>query len=327
MNGNQELDRKTLNRINNLINGEPEVVRGFSYFLNNSSLVTRYTYLTYVVNFIHAINKDAKELTFNDFLFYMDKIKFKEDGSQTTQSYQISVYSALKKFSEYLFASKIIDDHYMQHVHRPKAYDSQKTIEKRNKGYLNVDEIKNVLDAVECNDVNTYRQAGKRTNLRDKLIIKTLLTTGMRCTALVKLDKSGVDFSKNLIITTDKNNKVKEYEMPQSYMDDLKVWVTMRDDVANENTDALFVTKFGKRMTQESVSKVTLKYSKRIKGKHITPHKLRATYGTQLYNQTGDIYFVQECMGHNSPKTTELYIRGNKNRTKEAASIIDSIIK
>lgn len=327
MNGNQELDRKTLSRINNLIDGEPEVIRGFSYFLNNSSLVTRYTYLTYVVNFIHSINKDASELTFNDFLFYMDKIKFKEDGSQTTQSYQISVYSALKKFSEYLFASKIINDHYMQHVHRPKAYDSQKTIEKRSKGYLNVDEIKNVLNAVDDNNVNAYRQSGRRTNLRDKLIIKTLLTTGMRCTALVKLDKSGVDFSNNLIITTDKNNKVKEYEMPQSYMDDLKVWITMRDDVANKDTDALFVTKFGKRMTQESVSKVTLKYSRGVKGKHITPHKLRATYGTQLYNQTGDIYFVQECMGHNSPKTTELYIRGNKNRTKEAASIINNIIK
>ena len=183
-----------------------------------------------------------------------------------------------------------------------------------------------MLEAIENNNVNQYRQSGRKTNLRDKLIIKTFLITGMRCSALVRLDKNSVDFENNIIITTDKGNKVKTYEMPQDYMNDLKTWIKMRDATANSDTDALFITKYGKRITQESVSKITLKYSRGIEGKHITPHKLRATYGTQLYNQTGDIYFVQECMGHNSPKTTELYVRGNKSRTREAAKIINGIM-
>ena len=59
-----------------------------------------------------------------------------------------------------------------------------------------------------------------------------------------------------------------------------------------------------------------------IEGKNITPHKLRATYGTQLYNKTGDLYMVQECMGHSSPTTTELYIRGKKNKNAQAAAEI-----
>ena len=67
------------------------------------------------------------------------------------------------------------------------------------------------------------------------------------------------------------------------------------------------------------------KYSSNIKGKHITPHKLRATYGTQLYNATGDIYFVQECMGHSNPKTTEIYIRDTKNTTKKASDIMKNL--
>lgn len=325
--GAQEVNSKQLNRINNLIKNEPDYIKGFSSFMNYSSLGTKYTYLTYVINFTDFVQKDPSDYTFDDFLFYIEKNKYKDNGEQNTQSYQIAVYSALKKFSEYLFVSKRIPDHFMNHVHRPKAFDNQKTIEKRMNGYLEENEIKDMLDALDRNDVNKYRQAGKRTNFRDKLIVKTLLTTGMRCTALVKLDKSSVDFSNNTITTTDKGNKVKTYEMPQEYMDDLKYWIVLRDENANKDTDALFITKFGGRITQDSVKKITLKYSRGIKGKHITPHKLRATYGTQLYDYTGDIYFVQECMGHNNPKTTELYIRSKKNRTKDAASIINKIIK
>ena len=63
-----------------------------------------------------------------------------------------------------------------------------------------------------------------------------------------------------------------------------------------------------------------------IDGKNITPHKLRATYGTQLYNKTGDIYFVQECMGHSNPKVTELYVRDKKENTKRAGDIMDKLL-
>lgn len=325
--GTQEVNKKQIKRINNLIENEPDYIKGFSSFMNYSSLGTKYTYLTYVINFIRFVDKDPIDYTFDDFLYYIERNKYKDNGEQNTQSYQIAVYSALKKYSEYLFASKKISDNFMKHVCRPKAFDSQKTIEKRMNGFLEENEIKELLDALNRNDVNTYRQTGSRTNFRDKLIIKTFLITGIRCTALVKLDKSSVNFSNNTIIVTDKGSKVKIFEMPKEYMDDLKLWINLRDNTANKDTDALFVTKYGNRITQESVSKITLKYTRRIKNKHITPHKLRATYGTQLYDNTGDVYFVQECMGHSSPKTTELYIRGNKNRTKDAAQIINNIIK
>ena len=53
-----------------------------------------------------------------------------------------------------------------------------------------------------------------------------------------------------------------------------------------------------------------------------SPHKLRATYGTQLYDKTRDIYLVQQCMGHSSPKTSELYVRGQKNSSREKAADI-----
>lgn len=79
-------------------------------------------------------------------------------------------------------------------------------------------------------------------------------------------------------------------------------------------------------MDQTSISRAVNKYSITIKGKHITPHKLRATYGTQLYNITKDIYFVQQCMGHSNPKTTELYVREDNKDRKKASDIMSGLI-
>jgi integrase len=78
-------------------------------------------------------------------------------------------------------------------------------------------------------------------------------------------------------------------------------------------------------MDQATIYRIVNKYAANIKDKHITPHKLRATYGTHLYNETKDVYFVQNCMGHSSPKTTETYIRGIKNTTKAASDIMKKI--
>ena len=92
----------------------------------------------------------------------------------------------------------------------------------------------------------------------------------------------------------------------------------------DENELALFISNRGTRMDQRSIDRVVSKYAQDIEGKHITPHKLRATYGTQLYASTNDLYFVQSCMGHSNPKTTELYIRGQKDSSRKTASDIMS---
>ena len=79
-------------------------------------------------------------------------------------------------------------------------------------------------------------------------------------------------------------------------------------------------------MDEVTVYNVIKKYADCIPEKNISPHKLRATYGTQLYNKTGDIYFVQECMGHSNPKTTELYVREKKQNTKKASEIMGKFL-
>ena len=107
----------------------------------------------------------------------------------------------------------------------------------------------------------------------------------------------------------------------------LNNWLEKRKRLLNDKLeDALFISNQRTRIEQTSVYRIVNKYAKEIEGKHITPHKLRATYGTQLYNATKDIYFVQQCMNHSNPKTTETYIRGVKNTTKTASDIMTNLL-
>ena len=114
--------------------------------------------------------------------------------------------------------------------------------------------------------------------------------------------------------------------MPDELVYDIEEWLSIRAKEIKDDEQALFISNRRRRMDQLSISNVVKKYSKVIEDKHITPHKLRATYGTQLYNETGDIYFVQECMGHSNPKTTELYVRGKKKNMKKASDIMSKML-
>lgn len=326
MTGVQEDNKKFLDKINNVLKTQPDYIKGFVNYMHKASIKTKYSYMHYVINFIEHVNKPIESLTLDDFSEYISFIEYKENGDLTTSSYRIAVYSALKKFSKYLYATKRISNDYMIDIERPKFYESQKTIEKRNEGYLTKKEISKYLRTVETNLVNEHRQIGDDWNVRDQAIIQVFLSTGIRCSALRKLDISSVDIENKTLIVTDKGNKVKIYDLPEEVIKIITRWIYIRKDLIKDNELALFISNRRKRMDQTSISNIVKKYSITIKGKHITPHKLRATYGTQLYNATGDIYFVQDCMGHNSPKTTELYVRDKKENLKKASDIMSKLI-
>ena len=326
MTGTQEFNKKYINKINNILSNQPDYIRGFVNYMSDVALTTKYAYMNDVIGFIKKIDKPIEQLTLDDFSNYISELQYKENGETTTSSYRIAVYSALKKFNEYLYTSKKIPENYMAYIKRPKPIEKQNTIEKREKGFLTKNEIAKYIQTVEDNSINKYRQIGYIWNKRDLLIIKIFLVTGIRCSALSRLDINNIDFTTNTLSVTDKGNKIKQCVLPEDIIDDVKEWIKIRENEIKDNQPALFISNRRKRMDQLSIYNVVNKYSRNIKNKHITPHKLRATYGTQLYNATKDIYFVQKCMGHSTPKTTELYIRGTEQDIKKASDIMNRII-
>ena len=120
MSGRQEETKKFLNLINGILNNSPEYMRGFSNFMSDSAIKTKYYYLNHVNAFIKNIKKKQDDLLFDDFSNYMNEIAYNEDGSRTSASYQINIYSSLKKFCEYLYVTKKLSENYKKKNKRTK---------------------------------------------------------------------------------------------------------------------------------------------------------------------------------------------------------------
>lgn len=327
MNGNEAYELKWNRQTDRLVdlNYNKPYLQGYRNYISDSSCTTIYCYVRHVSKFMDYLNnKPIARLELDDYTNYLSYIK------NTSASNQIAVYAALKQFSLYLLAAQKNKNNPMQYIKRPKFKELQQTQEKREIGYLDKKEITQYLRSIDGgigNQVAKSRQMQWKN--RDKLIILLFLTTGMRCSALCKLDIDNIDIQNQRLVVIDKGGKVQNYELSNQVIELLNKWLIQRFEILKEkHEEALFVTNRRKRMSKEGVGCVVRKYAECIEGKHVTPHKLRATYGTQLYNATHDLYLVQQCMGHSNPKTTELYIRGQKDiGRKKASEIMSKIVE
>lgn len=329
MSGINEQELKIRNQINDLLDGKPAYLKGFVNFMNDSSIRTKYNYIIIVLRFVNKLNKDISEYDFDDFNNYIADFKYKDNGEEQGKSYQITTYSALKKFCEYLYVSKKIPEFYMLNIKKPKFSESQKTIEKRSNAYLDENEIKKMLKHSGDN-TSSKRDLDYRMKYRNQAIIYLFLGTGMRCSALTSLDIEDVDLKNKIVTVTEKGNKVRHYNISDEVCKHIDIWLTSRLTMSfpvQYKSKALFISHNGERMTSTGINYIIKQISSKVTDKNISAHKLRASYGTQLYNKTNDIYFVQDCMGHSSPTTTELYIRDKKYNTKKASEIMEKLMK
>lgn len=298
---------------------------GFRSYISQFSLSTIYQYIDVIGRFMKYNGKDVSELTIDDYSGYLYSIKDK------TSSYRVVVYTALKRFSEYLAISKRNENNPMQYIKKPKSKDSEQTIEKREHAYLEKAEIKKYIEAI--NKTEKPRQLTEEvfeaSKKRDLAIVMILLNTGMRVSALYKLNVDSVNIENATLTVTDKGSKVVSYNLSDSLIECIEDYLKERDVFIKNGSDddeALFLSKKGTRLSAYSISDAVRKYAKLcgITDREISPHKLRATFGTQVYKQTKDIRLTQIAMNHSNSHTTELYIRGNKDKSRKAATDIMS---
>lgn len=323
MNGNLAYEQRYERKIQNILNKNTQLY-GFYSFMNNKAISTRYNYLNIVYNFLNDIRKSPYKLTLDDFTKFMLKSQKTLNGDNTTSSFRVTIYQALKKYGNYLVANHQLDRNPMDFIDKPKQKDSQKTIIKRENGFLSEDEIEKYIDCVKLGtytskNITYYKE-------RDLAIIMIFLNTGIRCSALMKIDINDINFNMKTLTVTDKEDKVNTYDLSDKLIEIINDWLIKRKQMLNgKEEEALFISDRKQRMCPGTIAAIVKKYAYNITGKNISPHKLRATYGTQLYNATGDIYFVQEQMHHENPKTTEKYIRGIKNSSKKASDIMANL--
>lgn len=229
--------------------------------------------------------------------------------------------SSLRSFYNYYFKRQAIKTNPAQLVSMPKLHD--KAIIR-----LDADEIASLLDYIEnCGDSLTGQKKVyyEKTKYRDLALITLLLGTGVRVSECVGLDINDVDFKNNSLKVTRKGGSQMYVYFGSEVEEALYDYLNMNRNIATPlpgHENALFLSLQRKRISIRTVEDLVKKYTSQVTpNKHITPHKLRSTYGTTLYKETGDIYLVADVLGHKDVNTTKKhYAALGDERRRQAAS-------
>lgn len=228
---------------------------------------------------------------------------------------------SLRSFYNYYFKKEMIKTNPASLVSVPKLHE--KAIIR-----LDVDEVARLLDEVESaqNLSKKQQQFHEKTKVRDLAIMTLLLGTGIRVSECVGLDINDVDFDNNGIKIRRKGGYEVivyfGYEVREALLDYLEERKHMI--ACDGHTNALFLSLQMKRINVRSVQNLVKKYASAVtRLKKITPHKLRSTYGTSLYRETGDIYLVADVLGHKDVNTTRKhYAAIEDDRRRSAANVV-----
>lgn len=255
---------------------------------------------------------------------YIDYLKYysSKTGEHTNKESAIKrKLVALRSFYKYYFKREVIKTNPSLLVNTPKLHE--KAIVR-----LDADEVADLLDSIESGEglSKSQNKYHKLTSVRDLALITLLLGTGIRVSECVGLNIKDIDF-KNYGI---KVHRKGGYEAVVYFGDEveaaLKKYLEERMSVETlaGHTEALFLSMQRKRISVRAVEQLVKKYAGLVTTvKKITPHKLRSTYGTSLYRETGDIYLVADVLGHKDVNTTKKhYAALEDERRRKAANIV-----
>ncbi len=274
-------------------------LRLFFYFLHSENPICRKME-------IREIPLDIlDQLTVHDIEDYIEFLKYYEkDGKEYINDERgiMRKLSSLRSFYNYYYRKEMIRNNPPAIVKLPKLHEKEII-------RLDVDEVAILLDEVEQGDKLTKSQRNfhEKTKVRDLALLTLLLGTGIRVSECVGLDIQDVDFKNYGIKVRRKGGYEAIVYFSEEVAQALRAYMQEREHTIPEegHENALFLSLQKKRLQVRSVENLVKKYSSLVTNlKKITPHKLRSTYGTSLYRETGDIYLVADVLGHKDVNTT-----------------------
>ena len=265
------------------------------------------------------------QITAVDLEEYEEYLKVYQAGDKTETNGERGLkrkMSSLRSFYAYYFKREMIHTNPTVLVDVPKIH--QKSIIR-----LEADEVALLLDYIEHggDDLTGQKKVYyEKTKDRDLALVTLLLGTGVRVSECVGLDIEDVDFKNNGIKVTRKGgNEMVVYFGPEVEKA-LKNYLEVRKNIipVEGHEHALFYSTQRKRIGVQAVENLVKKYARQVTTtKKITPHKLRSTYGTALYQETGDIYLVADVLGHKDVNTTKKhYAALDDSRRRQAATAV-----
>ena len=278
-------------------------------------------------------NKSLRELDFElinklqavDIEEYIEYLKLYTgpDGKEITNS-EAGIkrkLSALRSFFNYFHTHQIINTNPTLQVRMPKLHE-------KNIIRMDENEVVDFLDTVESGNKLTKNQQSfrKKTKIRDLALTTLLLGTGIRVSECVGLNIGDVDFNNDRINIIRKGGFESFVYFGEEVRDALTQYLEERKKMipVEGHENALFLSNRMQRISVRNVEVLVKKYaSSAVATKKITPHKLRSTYGTKLYKETGDIYLVADILGHKDVNTTKKhYAALEEERRRSAKDVV-----
>lgn len=270
------------------------------------TIVSYRTDLNQFFEFLSELNSLPRELVskelFNhksvrDYLAHLQNKGF----SRSTMARKLAT---LRSFVRYLCREEVLEGNPIAAVATPKQ-------EKRLPRFLYPQEIETLIEAPD-----TSRVSG----LRDQAILELLYGTGIRVSELVALNLNNIDTQNGYVKVTGKGGKERIVPMGKKACLAVDKYLPVRQKSIRKDPNlelAVFLNKFGQRLTARSVRNIINKYVQQVAlNQKVSPHTLRHTFATHLLNGGADLRSVQELLGHVKLSTTQVYTHVTTERIK-----------
>lgn len=290
-------------------------IRMFFEFLHENNSVLAKTEIT---EYSLSVLDQVTRLDIQEYLEYISL--YQKDGKDITNDERGKArkLASLRSFYNFFFENEMIEKNPAALVPLPKLHEKEII-------RLEPNEVAILLDQVEDGTKLTKKELEyhKKTKVRDIALLTLLLGTGIRVSECVGLDISDINFDVNGIKIRRKGG----YEAVIYFGDEVETalldYLAERERIipADGHENALFLSLQNRRIAVRSVENLVKKYASRVTTlKKITPHKLRSTYGTSLYQETGDIYLVADVLGHKDVNTTRKHYAAQADERRRRAA-------
>jgi integrase/recombinase XerC len=198
--------------------------------------------------------------------------------------------STLRSFYSYLLKTSQVSTTPMSGIKTPK-------LSKKLPNILSISDIEMLCSISETTMVA----------LRDKAIIEVMYSSALRLSELSQLNTDSIDINSKYVKVIGKGKKERILPLGKQALLAVQVWIIKRAE-CNSNSDALFINKYGDRLSNRSIqNRINFWVKKQGLNCKISPHTLRHSCATHLLEASGDLRAVQEFLGHEDISTTQIY--------------------
>ena len=275
--------------------------------------------------------KSLDNLSREDFLDYFDTLTFYSQNGKKKKSRPETLarkMSSLKSFFSFYHKDGMIEHNYAEVIDSPNIPRHEIIV-------IEQDELERFFHAIEDRSGmnNNELQKHLKVEKRDLAIITLLLGTGIRVSELVGLNLKDIDFYNTKMLVKRKGGDYDEVYFSQEVEKAVKDYLENGRDalLSDNNQPALFVSLQHSRLTDRAIQLMIKKYALKAGipvEKAISPHKFRKTYGSYIYNQTGDIELVAQALHHKSIATTKAhYAKSTEEHKRIAAATAAELLK